>query len=249
MGDSVAGVVLAAGGGTRLRPLTHERPKALCPVGGVALVDRALAALSEITPAVAVNAHHGADQLVAHVGDRAFVSVEPVLAGTGGALARLRPWLADRAVLVVNADAVHDADLAHLTSGWDGERLRFLVAGPAGSGFGPGARLCGALMPAAAVAALPNGTSSIYDELWRPWAAAGRVEAVAHPGAWFDTGTVRAYLEANLWVSGGATVVGTGAEIHGEAVRCVLWEDVVVHPVERLVDTIRTTAGRTVLVR
>jgi NDP-sugar pyrophosphorylase family protein len=104
-------------------------------------------------------------------------------------------------------------------------------------------------MPAAAVAELPSGTSSIYDEVWRPWATAGRVEAIAHTGAWFDTGTLRTYLEANLWVSGGATVVGAGADVQGAAVRCVLWEDVVVHPRERLVDTIRTTAGRTVLVR
>src|SRR3954447_13192479 len=168
MADSVAGVVLAAGGGTRLRPLTYERPKALCPVDGVALVDRALAALAPVTRAVAVNAHHLADRLVAHVGDRAFVSVERVLAGTGGALARLRPWLDGRAVLVVNADAVHDADLARLVDGWGAERLRFLVAGPPGPGFGPGARLCGALMPAAAVADVRNDPSSIYDEVWRP---------------------------------------------------------------------------------
>ncbi|MGN6693052.1 MAG: sugar phosphate nucleotidyltransferase, partial [Aquihabitans sp.] len=38
----LAGVVLAAGAGTRLRPLTIERPKALCPVADVPLVDLAL---------------------------------------------------------------------------------------------------------------------------------------------------------------------------------------------------------------
>jgi NDP-sugar pyrophosphorylase family protein len=104
-------------------------------------------------------------------------------------------------------------------------------------------------MPAAAAAELPTAPSSVYDEVWRPWASAGRVEALAHTGAWFDTGTLRTYLDANLWVSGGATVVGAGAEVHGEAVRCVLWEDVRVRPGERLVDAVRTTAGRTVLVR
>src|SRR4051812_1114011 len=91
---------------------------------------------SRVSPGPA--AHPPADRLVALVAERAFVSVEPVLAGTGGALARLRPWLEGRAVLVVNADAVHDADLARLVDGWDGERLRFLVAGPPGTGFGPG---------------------------------------------------------------------------------------------------------------
>jgi hypothetical protein len=42
----LAGVALAAGLGTRLRPLTYLRPKALCPVGGVPLVDLALDRLS-----------------------------------------------------------------------------------------------------------------------------------------------------------------------------------------------------------
>ncbi|HLF41375.1 MAG TPA: sugar phosphate nucleotidyltransferase, partial [Acidimicrobiia bacterium] len=50
-----AGVVLAAGLGTRLRPLTDLRPKALCPVGNVALVDLALARLDGLCPDVAVN--------------------------------------------------------------------------------------------------------------------------------------------------------------------------------------------------
>ena len=46
MTDSVAGVVLAAGHGRRLRPLTRSAPKALCPVGNVPLVDLAMERLA-----------------------------------------------------------------------------------------------------------------------------------------------------------------------------------------------------------
>ena len=68
--DLVA-VVLAAGAGTRLRPLTDERPKAMCPVGNVALVDHALARVSAVTTVVAVNAHRSQPGLVTHVEGRA----------------------------------------------------------------------------------------------------------------------------------------------------------------------------------
>ena len=55
----LAAVVLAAGAGTRLRPLTWLRPKALCPVENVPLVDLTVGWARVITSAVAVNVHHG----------------------------------------------------------------------------------------------------------------------------------------------------------------------------------------------
>jgi NDP-sugar pyrophosphorylase family protein len=64
MADSLAGVVLAAGAGTRLRPLTDLRPKALCPVGDRPLVDWAIEAVGDAVERVAVNVHHGRDQMV-----------------------------------------------------------------------------------------------------------------------------------------------------------------------------------------
>ena len=59
MADSLAAVVLAAGAGARLRPLTRIRPKALCPVANVPLVDGAIDRARHVTPSVAVNVHHG----------------------------------------------------------------------------------------------------------------------------------------------------------------------------------------------
>lgn len=104
--SDLVGVVLAAGAGTRLRPLTLVRPKALCPVGNVALLDHALARLRPHVTDVAVNANHHADQIAAHVGDRVHLSIEqPGALGTAGALGQLRDWIAGRDVLLVNADA------------------------------------------------------------------------------------------------------------------------------------------------
>src|SRR4051794_23879900 len=104
---SVAGLVLAAGAGSRLRPLTRFPPKPLCPVAGVPLLDGNLARVAAVVGSgpehVAVNAHHHANQLAAHVAGRAHLSVEePEALGTAGAVAHLRPWLAGRPVLVVN---------------------------------------------------------------------------------------------------------------------------------------------------
>jgi MurNAc alpha-1-phosphate uridylyltransferase len=206
-----------------LSPLTRERPKALCPVGGTPLVDRAVAALAPITASVAVNAHHLADQLEVHIarvhGDGVRLSVEPELLGTGGALGALRPWIDGRAVVVVNADAVHDSPLAPLVRGWDSERIRFLLAEPAGTTFAPGVRLCGVLMPWAAVRHLPAEWCSVHERVWAPWAAGGR------------------------------SVIDSTADVRGEVERSVVWDGATVYAGERLVDAIRTTKGRTVLVR
>ena len=62
MADGLAGVVLAAGGGTRLRPLTRLVPKALCPIGNVPLLDRALTRLAAV-PGAAPGSLAGPDRV------------------------------------------------------------------------------------------------------------------------------------------------------------------------------------------
>ncbi len=125
-------VVLAAGEGQRLRPLTDAVPKALCPVGNVPLLDLALARVAGFGlsgPAdVAVNASYLGDQVVAHVGDRAHLSVEPDgPLGTSGGIGNLRDWIGGRGVLVGNADAyLAGGDPRVLLDGWDGETVRLL---------------------------------------------------------------------------------------------------------------------------
>ncbi len=238
MADSLAGIVLAAGAGRRLLPLTRLLPKALCPVGNVALVDLAIDRLAAVTGDVAVNVHHGRAALEEHLGARVHLSIEePRPLGTAGALGRLRDWVAGRPTVVVNADAWCPDDLAPLVAGWDGARVRVLV--PGGGPFGPGAAVAGALVAWDDVAALRARPGGLYEQVWAPAAAAGRLEVVAHDGPFVDCGTPARYLAANLAVSGGAPVIGRGAVVEGELVRSVVWAGSRVHAGERLVDVVR----------
>ncbi|MDQ4071008.1 MAG: sugar phosphate nucleotidyltransferase [Actinomycetota bacterium] len=249
MTDELAAVVLAAGAGTRLRPLTDIRPKPLCPVDNVPLLDLALDRARPLTARVAVNVHHGREQMEAHLAGRAVhVSVEePEALGTAGALGRLREWIDGRATVVVNADAWHRFDLADLLRWWDGERIRLLVVhDPARGDFGPW-RYCGAaLMPWAEVEDLTATPTGLYEVSWaRAWAE-GRLELVPETGPYYDCGTPSAYLAANLAASGGRNVVGPGARVEGELVRSVVWPGGVVHRGERLVECIRVGEELTV---
>lgn len=116
---SRTGFVLAAGLGTRLRPLTEHRPKPLVPVAGVPMLAYALALCARHgMDRVVVNAHHLAEQILPWTGLREGVDVAvaveaPEILGTGGGLRAVRHHLAERFV-VVNADVLSDVDLAAL---------------------------------------------------------------------------------------------------------------------------------------
>lgn len=103
-------VLLAAGLGTRLRPLTDRIPKCLVPIRGRPLLDHWLGLLSAggLGPFL-VNTHHHAEAVAAFVEGspyRAQVKLahEPTLLGTGGTLLAHRDWLADGPFLVAHAD-------------------------------------------------------------------------------------------------------------------------------------------------
>ena len=243
-----AGVVLAAGLGTRLRPLTNLLPKALCPVNNEALLDRALTQVGAYADDLAVNAHAHAEAIVGHVGDRAYVSVEPELLGTAGALGQLSAHLDGRDVLLANCDAWRTGDLGLLVAGWDGMRPRLLCADVGEAADFGDLRYAGAcLLPWAAVRDLPAEPSGLYEQVWRPAYERAELDLVTTPETFIDCGTPAEYLRANLVASGGQSVVGPGAEVHGQLVRSVVWPGGYVGPDERLVDSIR--AGRDVTVR
>ena len=120
-------LVLAAGLGTRLRPLTFCRAKAAVPVGGVPLVCRHLTRLAAWgVRDVVVNLHHRPDTITAVVGDgaawgcRVRYSWERVLLGSAGGPRRALPLLDDRFFLV-NGDTLCDVDLRAL---FDAHRAR-----------------------------------------------------------------------------------------------------------------------------
>jgi MurNAc alpha-1-phosphate uridylyltransferase len=126
-------MVLAAGLGTRMRPLTDDRPKALVEVGGRALIDHVLDRLADagVTRAV-VNVHWFADRLEAHLASRGrgpeiTISDErAALLETGGGLKKAMPLLGSDPVFVANIDSVWtdrgDA-LAELAALWDPARM------------------------------------------------------------------------------------------------------------------------------
>ncbi len=267
-GTDVAAVVLAAGAGTRLRPLTRLRPKPLCPVGGRALLDLALERVATLTPSIAVNAHHGRYAVEDHVRATApsvQLSVEePDVLGTAGALGQLRWWIDGRPVVVANADTWSDAPLGPLLEGWDGERVRVLVHGGA---FEPRASVVACLVPWRCVVDLEPVFSSLWTTVWAPAADAGRLESVAATGDFFDCGTPASYLAANLHLAAKAgdvglvaddavvtgsvqrSVVGPGAVVAGTVTESVVWDGATVTADERLHRAIRADDDVTVLVR
>lgn len=246
--DPPAAVVLAAGSGTRLRPLTHFRPKALCPVGDRPLVDHAIRRVSPHASAIAVNVAHGAAQMRAHLDGRAHLSVErPAALGTAGAIGRLRGWLDGRDVLVANADAWHHDGLRALVDGWDGVRPRLLVThDPERGDFGDWRFAGTSLLPWTLARGLTAEPSGLYETCWRAARERGELDLVPLDGPFTDCGTPADYLAANLTASGGASVVGAHAVVDGEVVRSVVWPGGRVRSGERLVDAIRI--GSTVTV-
>jgi mannose-1-phosphate guanylyltransferase len=119
----VKAVLLAAGLGTRLRPLTDTVPKCLVRIGERTLLDIWLDALADLgADEVLVNTHHLADQVAAHVSQReggppVRLLHEESLRGSAGTLRAARglleqdPWF-----LAVNADNLTDFDLAALVA-------------------------------------------------------------------------------------------------------------------------------------
>ncbi len=120
-------MVLAAGLGTRLRPLTESRPKALVEVAGRTLLEITLSHLRSFgIREVIVNAHHFADMIVAYLeanenfGMRVQVSREEVLLDTGGGLKKAA-WFfrensnpSDEPFLLHNVDVISTIDLRRM---------------------------------------------------------------------------------------------------------------------------------------
>ena len=247
----LAAVVLAAGEGRRLRPLTTLRPKALCPVDNVPLLDGALDRVGRHSDHVAVNAHHLAEQVRAHLSGRPAVHLsveEPIALGTAGAIGHLRGWLGGRHVLVHNADAWMTDSLDTLLDGWSGQVPRLLVtpAEDRRADFADRRFVGVSLLPAHLAQALAPTPSGLYETVWAAAWAAGRLELVDVAGPVFDCGTPGDYLAANLAASGGASVVGGGAVVRGRLTRSVVWPGATVEAGEHLVDVVRASTDVTI---
>jgi len=103
--------VLAAGLGTRMRPLTDDRPKALVEVADKALIDHMLAKLAAVgVKKFVVNAHYCADRLEGHLKSLPYEIVisdeRDQLLETGGGLKKARQYLGDEPIFVANTDSL-----------------------------------------------------------------------------------------------------------------------------------------------
>jgi NDP-sugar pyrophosphorylase family protein len=122
----VKAMVLAAGLGTRLRPLTDDRPKALVTVAGKTLLEITLARLRGFdVREVVVNAHHHADMIVAYLaahgnfGMHIEVSHEETLLDTGGGLKKAAAFFLEQSnepFLVHNVDVISTIDLGRMAA-------------------------------------------------------------------------------------------------------------------------------------
>jgi MurNAc alpha-1-phosphate uridylyltransferase len=105
-------MVLAAGLGTRMKPLTDKKPKALVEVAGRALIDRVIDRLEQAgVLTVVINVHHHADALEKHLKARASPKIEisderAHLLDSGGGVKKALALLGKQPFFVMNADTI-----------------------------------------------------------------------------------------------------------------------------------------------
>lgn len=130
-------MVLAAGLGTRMRPITNHMPKPLVRVGGKTLLDWGLDALAEagIRDAV-VNVHYFPDMVIEHVAHRQMPAItisdeRDHLLDSAGGIVKALPFFGEEPFFILNADTFwidrEGSNLKRLASFWDGERMDILL--------------------------------------------------------------------------------------------------------------------------
>ena len=220
-------LLLAAGFGTRLRPLTDSVPKALLPINGVPLLDLHLDRLfGEGIERAAVNAHHLSGAIEEAVrrradAERIALSPERTILGTGGAIAAAARFLGGDPVAVVNADALFAPPLREAAAAHrDGGFAATMVVIPGGPN--PNVRLAGGrvsaidresrdpeaftftglqLLSRTAMERIPAGRFFDVRDLYDGLIAEDRLGAFVwrrgEGEPFLDIGTPRAYLEAH----------------------------------------------------
>ncbi len=236
--------LLAAGFGTRLRPLTLARPKPLLPVCGIPMLDFALAHVrAHGHEKVLVNAHYLWEQVAewAHRNNATLQVELPIVLGTGGGLRAALDQLGD-SVVIVNADILSDVDLTALVDAMpddgasmalrpspdaadigpveadsDGTVVRITSVVPSDEGI-QGTHFTGVhAMSNAAVSRIPaDGEQCVVRTVYRAMVPERRVGHTRHTGAWVDVGKPLAYLEANLAVLDGSVVTPIDPWSRGE---------------------------------
>ncbi len=218
-------MILAAGRGERLRPLTETTPKPLVEVAGETLLGRHLARLGRAGFRQAViNVAHLGEQIVARFGAHAPAGMaiewsrEAEALETAGGIAQARALLGEAPFLLVNADIWCDYDfaalrainlerrLAHLVlvpnPSWHSAGDFTLEAGQVGNAATPRYTYAGiAVLSPRLVAGIAPGQKAQLAPLWRAAAQRGEVTGELYRGLWSDVGTpqrlseLKAHLE------------------------------------------------------
>lgn len=240
-------MILAAGLGTRLRPLTSNIPKALVPVGNRPVIDRVIQYLkAQGVSEIVVNAHHHHQQIVKYLdGGRPFglnieVRVEPEILGTGGGIKNTEDfWDADP-FIVINSDIITDIDLAEAYEAHKkggnlatlvlhnhepfnqiriDERLNIMdIAKENRSG-----RLAFTgihIIEPGLLAHIKRGVYSNIIDYYRELIKSGKpiVAHVSKGHYWRDIGSIRSYILANKeTLKGTSSLVGSGFHIEASA--------------------------------
>lgn len=212
-------MILAAGRGERMRPLTDDTPKALLRIGGQTLIERHVHALSRAgISKLVINIAHLGEQLVTALGDGAAYGVEisysrePESAlETGGGIFNALPLLGDGPFIVVNADIWTDFPFDSLPSHPDGLAHLVLVDNPPHHPGGDFALTGGRVAQRGPVMLTFSGIGVYRPELFaackpgvfplapllRQAMAAERVSGAIYRGSWFDIGTPERLDEVN----------------------------------------------------
>lgn len=224
-------MILAAGRGERLRPLTDTTPKPLLQVGGETLIDRHLRLLAAAgINDVVINVSHLAKAIEAHVGTgsrhglRVNYSHEPDgPLETAGGIAQALPLLGAQPFVAVNADVWCDFDLSGLLQAADrrtGAPAATLVVVP-NPAFHPRGDFTpnGTLLERAPLNTHTFAGLGVYEPvLFEPWrgragalapllfrlAGEHRLGGLIHPGRWFDIGTPARLADANAALEPGS---------------------------------------------
>ena len=137
MSQITAAMIMGAGLGTRMRPLTDDRPKPLVTVGGKTLIDHSIDRLVTAgVTLIVVNLHYKAEMLRAHLARRkdaeiVFSDETEKLLDTGGGVVKAMPHFRDRAFFVINSDSIWIENgapvLSDMMAAWDESRMDGLL--------------------------------------------------------------------------------------------------------------------------
>lgn len=222
-------MILAAGRGSRLRPLTDGLPKALVPVGEKPLIEHHIEKLAAVgIRELVINLSWLGEQIEARLGDGARFGVairwsrEPELLETGGGIRQALPWLGEEPFAVISADIWSDYDYHHLPStlAADTRAHLVLVANPEHNRVGD-YRLDGdarvrqksaaeesltfsgiAVITPALVRDFPSGAAFPLRNALAAAIAGGRVCGEVHRGRWSDVGTPERLAELRHQLGG-----------------------------------------------